>query len=174
MKSSTVKVWVSSNAINSARLQCEVAENSAQAPRIFEPKNCRLTLIYFVIRGYFVLLVQHLAVWIQAATSHSKCVKIQQEWTLAQSAAYQMMQNCEPYGRAMEGGGGLHLIKHIHTHNGEVGQRGEERKKEKMGENCRDAFLVHTLPSSWSKFLNCIHAQCFLDSYMKALHHLVK
>lgn len=36
-----------------------------------------------------------------------------------------MMQNCEPYGRAMEGGGGLRLIKHIHTHNGEVGQRGE-------------------------------------------------
>lgn len=43
-----------------------------------------------------------------------------------------MMQNCEPYGRAMEGGGGLRLIKHIHTHNGEVGQRGEGGGEEEV------------------------------------------
>lgn len=72
-----------------------------------------------------------------------------------------MMQNCEPYGRAMEGGGGLRLIKHIHTHNGEVGQRGEGGKKRKRCENWRETLLMHAQASSGSKFHDCISRTVF-------------
>lgn len=85
-----------------------------------------------------------------------------------------MMQNCEPYGRAVEGGGGLRLIKHIHTHNGEVGQRGEGGGEEEVWElernpiNARTGFVGKQV--SRLHFPHCV----FWTPYMKALHHLVK